>query len=133
MNGRLKINLKANDRIFINGGALRVDRKVAIELLNDVVFLLDSHLMSEDQATTPLRRLYFAIQSMMLEPRSADKSRQDFNQICRTLAASAESRELRDTLVEIESLVERNKFYDALKRIRALFEHEPAQPQLEQS
>jgi flagellar protein FlbT len=129
MSGRLKIQLKANERIFINGGAFRVDRKVAIELLNDVVFLLDSHVMSQDQATTPLRQLYFAVQSMMLEPRSADLSRRDFERLCRGLAASAEGGAMHDALVEVEDLVERNKPYDALKRIRTLFEHEPAKRQ----
>jgi flagellar protein FlbT len=131
MSGRLTIRLKANERIFINGGAFRVDRKVAIELLNDVVFLLDSQVMSEDQATTPLRRLYFAVQSMMLEPRSADQSRRDVERLCRGLATSAEGGAMHDALVEVEDLVERNRPYDALKRIRTLFERETAKRQPE--
>ena len=36
MKSSFKIFLKANERIFINGAVIRVDRKVSLELLNDV-------------------------------------------------------------------------------------------------
>jgi flagellar biosynthesis repressor protein FlbT len=124
MNGRLKIHLKANERIFINGGALKVDRKVAIELLNDVVFLLDAHVMTEDEATTPLRQLYLAVQSMMLEPQGTAHLRSAFDQLLRTLAGSADSDRIRGALVEVKDLVERQRSYEALKRIKVLFELE---------
>ncbi|MGL2349569.1 flagellar biosynthesis repressor FlbT [Helicobacter pylori] len=35
------LTLKPNEKIFINGAILRVDRKVTFELLNDVTFLLE--------------------------------------------------------------------------------------------
>ena len=41
MKSTLRISLKSGERIFINGAVLRVDRKVALEFLNDVTFLLD--------------------------------------------------------------------------------------------
>ena len=70
MKSSLKINMKANERLYVNGGILKVDRKVAVELLNDVVFLLESHVMAQEQATSPLRQLYFVVQSMLIEPKS---------------------------------------------------------------
>jgi len=45
MNSGLKITLRAGERIFVNGGVLKVDRKVSIELMNDVIFLLEQHVM----------------------------------------------------------------------------------------
>ena len=44
MKSSFKIFLKANERIFINGAVIRVDRKVSLELLNDVQFLLENHV-----------------------------------------------------------------------------------------
>jgi flagellar biosynthesis regulator FlbT len=36
MKGTLKLSLKANEKIYINGAVVRPDRKVTIELMNDV-------------------------------------------------------------------------------------------------
>jgi flagellar protein FlbT len=68
MSSGLKITLRAGERIFVNGGVLRVDRKVSIELLNDVIFLLEQHVMKPEETTTPLRQLYFMIQMMLMDP-----------------------------------------------------------------
>jgi flagellar protein FlaF len=40
---------------------LRADRKVSIEILNDATFLLEAHVMKVEDASTPLRQLYFII------------------------------------------------------------------------
>lgn len=69
------INLKSGERIFINGAVLRVDRKVSIEFLNDVTFLLEAHVMQPEETTTPFRQLYFMIQTMVIDP-SNGKHRQ---------------------------------------------------------
>jgi flagellar biosynthesis repressor protein FlbT len=44
----MNISLRRGERIFINGAVLRVDRKVCLELLNDVTFLLESHVMQAE-------------------------------------------------------------------------------------
>jgi flagellar protein FlbT len=126
MSGRLKIHLKANDRIYINGGAVKVDRKVEIEFLNDVVFLLDAHVMAQEEATTPLRRLYLAVQSMMLEPKGGAHLRRIFEQLDQALIASADDNRICAGLVEVGNLIEQRRSYEALKRIKALFALEPA-------
>ena len=67
----MNISLRADEKIYINGAVLRVDRKVSIELLNDVTFLLESHVMQANDATTPLRQIYF------VDPDHADGPRRD--------------------------------------------------------
>lgn len=121
MKGRLKIHLKANERIFINGGVIRVDRKVALELLNDVVFLLEGHVLQQEDATTPLRQLYFVVQSMIMEPSTVGLARQIYEQQHRNLLSAFKDIEILEGLVQIRELIERNKVYEALKRIRTLF------------
>ncbi len=39
MKNTLKISLKANEKIYINGAVVRVDRKTTVELLNETQFL----------------------------------------------------------------------------------------------
>ena len=57
MKNTLKISLRANEKIYLNGAVVRADRKVSIELLNDVQFLLESHVLQPQDASTPLRQL----------------------------------------------------------------------------
>ncbi len=64
----MQITLRPDEKIYINGAVLRVDRKVSIELLNDAAFLLEAHVMSVGAATTPLRQLYFIVQMMLIDP-----------------------------------------------------------------
>ena len=67
----MNITLRAGERIYINGAVLRVDRKATIELLNDATFLLEAHVMQAEDATTPLRQIYFVVQVMLMDPASA--------------------------------------------------------------
>ena len=68
MTNTLKISLKPNEKIYINGAVIRVDRKVTVELMNDVQFLLESHVIQADDASTPLKQLYFILQVMLMNP-----------------------------------------------------------------
>ncbi len=64
----MNITLRAGERLFINGAVIRIDRKATIELLNDVTFLLENHVMQAKDATTLTRQIYFAVQIMLIDP-----------------------------------------------------------------
>ena len=115
------INLKPGERIFINGAVLRVDRKVSIEFLNDVTFLLEAHVMQPEQTTTPFRRLYFIIQTMVIDPINASTSRQLFDASWTDLYDAVCRKDLRMTLTEIRQSVDARRYYDALKSLRNCF------------
>lgn len=121
MTGNLKLHLKPNERIFINGGVLKVDRKVAIEFLNDVVFLMEGHVIQEDEATTPLKQLYFVVQSMLMDPKTRDLARQIYDQSHKMLIATFKDQDVLEGLVVVKQMIERDRAFDALKKIRALF------------
>lgn len=121
MTGRLKIHLKANERIFVNGAVLKVDRKVAIELLNDVVFLLEGHVLQQEEATTPLRQLYFVLQSMLIDPQTAPLARQIYDQSHRALLLGTKNQDILEGLIVVRELVERGKVFEALKRVRSMY------------
>jgi flagellar biosynthesis repressor protein FlbT len=121
MTGNLKLHLKPNERIFINGGVLKVDRKVAIEFLNDVVFLMEGHIIQEEEATTPLKQLYFVVQSMLMDPKTRDLARQIYEQSHKMLIATFKDQDVLEGLVAVKQMIERDRAFDALKKIRALF------------
>ncbi len=78
MKNTLKISLRPNEKIYLNGAVIRTDRKVTIELLNDVQFLLESHVLQAADATTPLRQLYFMVQMMLIDPQTLPQARELF-------------------------------------------------------
>lgn len=118
--GTLRITLRAGERIFVNGAVLKVDRKTTLEFLNDVTFLLESHVMQAEQATTPLRQLYFIVQMMLMDPNSADPARRLFGKTLEAMLGTYRNNDVVEGLAEIESLVERERCFEALKRLRTL-------------
>lgn len=115
------INLKSGEKIFVNGAVLRVDRKVSIEFMNDVTFLLEAHVMQPEQTTTPLRQLYFIIQTMLIDPVNTDASKRLFDASYRCLCDTIARQDLRATLAEVRQSVETKRYYDALKSLRGCF------------
>ena len=121
MSNTLKISLKPNEKIYINGAVIRVDRKVTIELMNDVQFLLESHVIQADQASTPLRQLYFIVQIMLINPAGAADARDMFRRSLPMLIASFDNQEICKGLKQIDRMVGEDDIYEALKAIRALY------------
>ena len=74
---KLQISLKPGERIYVNGAVLKVDRKVSIEFLNDVTFLLEHHVLHPDDTRTPLRQLYFIVQTLLIDPANGADARID--------------------------------------------------------
>ncbi|RJG44077.1 MULTISPECIES: flagellar biosynthesis repressor FlbT [unclassified Mesorhizobium] len=121
MKSTLKISLKPNEKIYINGAVIKVDRKVSLELLNDVQFLLESHVLQPEDASTPLRQLYFMIQVMLMDPSGAVQAREMFRQSLPLLLVSFEDKEIRSTLKEVDRMVSEDRVYEALKALRGLY------------
>ena len=121
MTNTLKISLKPNEKIYINGAVIRVDRKVSIELMNDVQFLLESHVIQADQASTPLRQLYFIVQIMLINPVGAAEARDMFRRSLPMLIASFDNQDICKGLKQIDRMVGEDDIYEALKAIRALY------------
>ncbi len=121
MKSSLRISLKAGERIFINGAVLRVDRKVALEFLNDVTFLLENHVLQPEQATTPLRQLYFIVQMMLINPEGAEQSMGMFRKSVVMLLTCFTNDEVQVELKHIDGMVTQGRAFEALKAIRALY------------
>ena len=122
----MKISLRAGERVYINGAVLRVDRKVSLELVNDVMFLLEAQVMQAADATTAMRQLYFIVQLMLMNPTDVGAAASLYEQHHAALLAVCENREMLDGLAAIDEMVGGTRYFEALKRIRALFPLEQA-------
>lgn len=120
MKKSLKISLKAGERIYINGAVLSPDRKVSIELLNDVTFLLEHHVMKPEETSTPLRQLYFIVQTMIIDPLARQQARAMCGQMLHDLLASFRNETIRSGLENVSGLIAKDKSFEALREIRSL-------------
>jgi flagellar protein FlbT len=120
------ISLRPGERVYINGAVLQVDRKVTIELLNDAMFLLEGHVMHYDETTTPLRQLYFVVQTMLMDPINADNTRALFKHIFNATVESFHNDAIIGGLKVVETLVDSNRPFEALRAIRSLYPLEAA-------
>jgi flagellar protein FlbT len=121
MSNTLKISLKPNEKIYINGAVIRVDRKVTMELMNDVQFLLENHVIQPDDASTPLKQLYFILQVMLMSPSDAVEARDMFRRSLPLLLASFDDEQIRGELKQVDRMVGEGHIYEALKAIRSLY------------
>ncbi|MET2830478.1 flagellar biosynthesis repressor FlbT [Mesorhizobium shangrilense] len=121
MSNTFKISLKPSEKIYINGAVIRVDRKVTVELMNDVQFLLENHVIQADEASTPLKQLYFILQVMLMSPPDAIEARDMFRHSLPLLLASFEDERIRSELKQIDRMVSEGHIYEALKAIRSLY------------
>lgn len=122
----IRLYLKANEKIFINGAVLKVDRKVAFDLLNDATFLLENHVLQKEQADTPLKQLFFVVQLMMMHPLDRDQFFQLFETMVKNLLDTLETPELIACVKNADVEVRTGKEFNALKTIRSMFPVEEA-------
>ena len=118
------ISLRGGEKIYVNGAVLRVDRKVTIELINDVTFLLEGQVMQVADATTPMRQLYFVVQLMLMSPHDIEQAKAVYRDQRRAIVAVCENAEMLLGLEMLEELVEAKRYYDALRKLRTLFDIE---------
>ncbi|MCO6392903.1 flagellar biosynthesis repressor FlbT [Aliihoeflea aestuarii] len=126
MKNTFKITLKPGEKIYVNGAVIRTDRKVSLEFLNDVQFLLENHVMQPEAATTPLRQLYFIVQIILMSPQEAGDARAMFRSSLPRLIESFESDAIRADLKQIDRMVAEGQVYEAMRLLRTLFVQEDA-------
>ncbi|GJE11680.1 flagellar biosynthesis repressor FlbT [Methylobacterium longum] len=122
MSRSINLSLRGHERIFINGAVLRVDRKVTIELLNDATFLLEAHVLQAEQATTPIRQLYFIAQAMLIDPGSAGQVRVAYHEVDRAIVAQGADQDVASALATARSFLDAGRPFEVLRILRSLFQ-----------
>jgi len=120
----MNITLRAGERFFINGAVIRIDRKASIELLNEVTFLLENHVMQAEQATTPVRQIYFAVQIMLMDPTAAASAAPLARSLIESALGAYSAPDLAAGLRSVAASLVRGRNFEALKALRSLFTFE---------
>ena len=118
------LSLRAGAKVYLNGAVIRVDRKVNLELLNDVTFLLESHVLQAHEANTPLRQLYFVLQTMLMDPASVGNVSPLFETMMISTIACFEDPVVVAGLNAAKDNFAAGRQFDALKGLRKLYKAE---------
>jgi flagellar protein FlbT len=119
----LVITLKPHEKLFIGGAVLENgSTKAEFTILNDAPILREREILREQEAHTPAKRIYLAVQMMYMDDSHQPDYVKILNQLILEFAQAAPSTV---TLLEnIVSQVQSRQFYKALKEARRLITYE---------
>ena len=120
----MNLYLRAGDKLYLNGAVIRVDRKVSVEILNKVTFLLGTHVLQADEANTPLRQIYFVIQTMVMDPASSKSVLPMVHSMIMSAIEAFDDARILSELKRIDELICNAHHFEAMKVLRSLFDPE---------
>ena len=121
----LVLELRQGDLMIVNGAPIRFRTKSRIELTAKVRFLFGKQIMPPDQADSPARRIYFALQSAYIGDTAArEQALISARSLIEEFKAATTSRMARQILDEALALSEADDCYRALKLVRRIIRHE---------
>lgn len=118
----LTITLQPGQEIVLNGAAVISNaspRSIKLRLQNEVPFLLKKEVLSAEEANTPIRRAYFALQCMYLDPVNRDEHKLLFTKFTDELLEVTRVLELRSAVESAVAFSEHEKFPQGLRALRA--------------
>lgn len=121
MSKSVVFTLKAGERIFINGAVLRAECKMSLSLLNEACFLLEAYVMQHDAATTPLRQLYFLVQSLVTSPATRTETQRDIDRWFGDSMDAYRAGDDVELIFAVRDEIARERYFDSLKKLRRLF------------
>ena len=119
----LKIALKPNERMIV-GGAVITNGNTRCNLLieNKVSILRQNDIMSEKDADSPCRKIYFTIQLMYIDEENLIEHQNTYWKLVRDIVKAAPS--MLALIDQISEHILNNRYYQALKLARKLIDYE---------
>ncbi len=123
----LVLEMRPGDFMIVNGAPIRFRSKARIELAAHARFLFGKQIMGPDEANTPARRIYFALQTAYI---GVEQERPAGLELARLriaeFQASTTSPLAREILDRALQAAEEDDCYKALKLVRRIMRHEEA-------
>jgi flagellar protein FlbT len=119
----LKLDLRPHEKLFL-GGAVVVngDSRCQLTVLNDVPVLREKDILKNEDADTPCKRIYLAVQLMYMDPSNLPSYHQYYWEQVRAVIELAPS--TTELISRISASVLDGHYYQALKSARELIRYE---------
>ena len=118
----LKVTLKPGEKFVINGAVVvNGDRRTNLVIQNKVSILREKDIMQPAEASTPSRRIYFAIMMLYMDEQGKKKYQDEFLKRMAEFMDAVSSPEIITLCVEIIHLAQQGAYYKALTVCKKLF------------
>lgn len=123
----LVLELRQGEMMIVNGAAIRFRNRTRIELTSRARFLFGKQIMQPEQADSPARRIYFALQSAYIgaeaeRPQALEHARH----LIAAFMAATTSTPVREMLSQALTAAETDDCYRALRLARRIVRQEDA-------
>ena len=123
----LVLEIKQGEMLVVNGAAIRFRTKTRIELTSRARFLFGKQLMAPSDATSPARRIYFALQTAYVgNDEERGPALEAAHELVRMFGESTTSAAARLILARALEAATTDRFYVGLKLARRIIRHEDA-------
>ncbi len=123
----LVLELRAGDMMVVNGAAMRFRTRTRVELTAHARFLFGRQIMSPQEADSPARRIYFALQTAYIgDEQERAHGIDDAAQLIEAFNGATTSQSAIALLNEALACARADKCYVALRLARRVVRHEDA-------
>lgn len=121
----LKISLKPGEQFVVNGAVVtNGDKRTVLVVQNKAAILRERDIMTEREATSPARRVYFACMLSYLDAASADDYYPAFVEAMDGLLSAIENPKIRLVCAQTSLAMMKRDYYRAIACGRELIEYE---------
>ena len=121
----LVLELRQGEVMIVNGAPIRFRTRSRIELTAKARFLFGKQIMPPDQADSPARRIYFALQSAYIGDESErEAALEAARHFINEFQDATTSNMVRNILSQALVAAEEDDCYQALKLVRRIIQHE---------
>lgn len=121
----LKLKLAPHESFIVNGAVLvNGDFRTSLIIRNFVHVMREKSVLREAEANTPTRRLYFVVQTMLMQAPPSAGLMQTYRELLAQLRAAYVRAESVETLSRVEAMVESGDYYKALAALQPLIAYE---------
>lgn len=123
----LVLEMRQGDMMVVNGAAIRFRNRTRIELTAHARFLFGRQIMAPHDANTPARRVYYALQTAYIgDDTERVAGLADAERLAAEFRLATTSRQAGALLDQAMASAKSSKFYQALRLIRRVIQHEEA-------
>src|SRR5690554_2298003 len=130
----LKIKLKPNEKLVINGCVVQNGpKRHSLTVMNFANIVRGDDLIAREEATTPLRAIYYAIQTLLINPNVVQDSLTEVQQALAKAYTLMHDMAAQDAIMMAANHVSTFDYYKALAALRPLVQREREEEQAEEA
>lgn len=121
----LKLKLKPFEKFIVNGVVIENGRhRNTVTVANHAQVMTGRSILQPEEATTPVKRTYYAVQAMLLDPPNAGRQKMLYDTLIAQLHSAIMDPAMTFHLADADRHVRDGDYYKALAALRPVISYE---------